>query len=508
MGRVKCKKISIADFAALGHKDPETLYFVNSDGNFDEQNMDDTGDIYLGDKLLTDQPVVPSPFNPADPMGNPQGVFFVEADGTSSVWTATLQGLTAYYVGLRLAVFNTVAGTTSTTLNVNGLGAVPICRYGTTELESAHPAKSLLTLTYATVAEGQYAWVMDSYTNTTYTVMNAYIKLGGTMTGSYGIKRKGLCAFQANGCIGSLFNGSGTGNKTAAQVDFALGLPLFHRASDSNVSNGIALSTQNFYVSYNGIDIRYSSNLTNEIGTGHSIYLEVDINAAAGTYRPTSRLLVTDAQLQQGKHYILVGWQTDTTSWQSCSLLAHNPVFYCDGSRLVPYDTWRSSALQTAIANLRAFTDRRESLSADINLKGSLVSVWQPLPFMQAELSATTLDIDLRATLLNTDNDGVSVEVWIETGHLEEEGGTNHWVADSCIASAEATLPNPKTTISREPAATVVLSASIDGPQQTSTGIRLCFLANGGAKVRQRTVGSLKPLATTLRIRAFNQAEP
>lgn len=55
--KVKCRKMTTAAFSALTNKRADTLYFVNATGDFDPQSMNETdGDIYLGDKLLTEKP--------------------------------------------------------------------------------------------------------------------------------------------------------------------------------------------------------------------------------------------------------------------------------------------------------------------------------------------------------------------------------------------------------------------------------------------------------------------
>lgn len=76
--KVRCRKMTTAAFAALANKRADTLYFVNATGDFDPQSMNETdGDIYLGDKLLTEKPsafpaYLPGPrvsIDPLDPFG-------------------------------------------------------------------------------------------------------------------------------------------------------------------------------------------------------------------------------------------------------------------------------------------------------------------------------------------------------------------------------------------------------------------------------------------------------
>lgn len=53
---VSCRQMATADFEALAYKNPCTIYFVNQTGVFTGQSLEEEGDIYLGEKLLTGQP--------------------------------------------------------------------------------------------------------------------------------------------------------------------------------------------------------------------------------------------------------------------------------------------------------------------------------------------------------------------------------------------------------------------------------------------------------------------
>ena len=355
MAYVKTVKTTRAIFASLLQNstvDPDTLYFVNEGNGWDEQSLDTEGDIYLGAKLLTQKPT--------NPMDNPSGVFFVTAGSqgnTADAWLAALAGLTGYYDGLKVVVCNSTgaASGTSLSLNLNSLGARSVYRYGTTAI-SAIPNGSCTLLTYVgTPASGK--WVMDSYVNSTYTLANVAFTFGGSVADVYGVKRYSLCAVTSGGKMSSFTTTHGTGAKSPVDLDFKIGQPLFYRDSDTEVSAGTTFSTASFFVSYSNFNMRYTGTntlLTSSIGKGHDIYLEVSVDPQAGTYRPTVRLLVTDAQLVQGKFYIHVGRQQSNTAsyWYRCNLLASNPLYYYDGTNLVPYDIWRANVLSADIASL------------------------------------------------------------------------------------------------------------------------------------------------------------
>lgn len=53
---VHCRQMAKGEFDHIASKDPCTIYFVNETGVFTGQSLDEEGDIYLGEKLLTAKP--------------------------------------------------------------------------------------------------------------------------------------------------------------------------------------------------------------------------------------------------------------------------------------------------------------------------------------------------------------------------------------------------------------------------------------------------------------------
>lgn len=52
MGLVKHEKLSKTEYSGLSEKDEDTLYAVNENGDFSESNMDDSAELYIGDKKI------------------------------------------------------------------------------------------------------------------------------------------------------------------------------------------------------------------------------------------------------------------------------------------------------------------------------------------------------------------------------------------------------------------------------------------------------------------------
>lgn len=369
MGYVKTVKTTRAQYASLlqsGTVDPDTLYYVNEGNGWDSQSLDTEGDIYLGAKPLTAKPT--------NPMDNTSGVFPVivgRQGNTSDAWAATLDGLTSYYEGLKVVVYNNTgaASATSLTLNLNSLGARRVYRYGTTAI-SAIPSAAVALLTYVgTSASGK--WVMDNYVNSTYDLAVNYMKLFGIRRSSVGVHAGSLFAFTVDGKVSS-FKTTATGSNVTTQW-FRLGLPVFH-SPDAMTANTTSSATLTIRISDADVDIRNSMCSYNyrrfHSGRQTDLYMAVEVDAANGRYRPIKLTntsndyqsgaaasyadhIVTDLELAQGQCYLYLGARYSSgTSFYIAMLAADNPLYYYDGNNLIPFDIWRGNALTSAIGTL------------------------------------------------------------------------------------------------------------------------------------------------------------
>jgi len=94
-------------------------------------------------------------------------VFYIEGpttDTTAGTWTGSCAGFTAYSNGLTVLYRPNVAGASTTTLNINGLGAKTCYYNGTSKLTTHYPVGSVILLTYHD--NGWHRADYDSNTNT------------------------------------------------------------------------------------------------------------------------------------------------------------------------------------------------------------------------------------------------------------------------------------------------------------------------------------------------------
>lgn len=96
-----------------------------------------------------------------------------DATAKTSTWTGSCDGITSYYDGLTIRYKIGVAGQTTTTLNINDLGAKQIYRFGTTTLTTHFPVGSIINLVYhADLNDG--CWMCNDYDANTNTQARTY----------------------------------------------------------------------------------------------------------------------------------------------------------------------------------------------------------------------------------------------------------------------------------------------------------------------------------------------
>lgn len=101
-----------------------------------------------------------------------------------SSWTGTSDCISTLYDGLRISYKIPVAGSTTTTLNINGLGAKTIYRFGTTKLTTHFAVNQIITLVYcADLNDG--CWVTNDYDANTDTKVRYYKTTGSSYNKDY-----------------------------------------------------------------------------------------------------------------------------------------------------------------------------------------------------------------------------------------------------------------------------------------------------------------------------------
>lgn len=109
------------------------------------------------------------------------GVFYVVGGGTTdttnkvATWTGSHDDISAYYDGLMIAYKIGTAASTTTTLNINDLGAVTVVRNANTAVSTVYPVDSIVFLVYTTDGDTAY-WKAHEYDANTRNTVGDYRK--------------------------------------------------------------------------------------------------------------------------------------------------------------------------------------------------------------------------------------------------------------------------------------------------------------------------------------------
>ena len=108
-----------------------------------------------------------------------EGSIFVEGSGTTdsstktSTWLGSSNKIIQYYDGLAIRYKIGVAGQTTTTLNINNLGAKSIYLFNTTKVTTQFPVNSIINLIYHTGLNNG-CWMCSDYDSNTNTYQRVY----------------------------------------------------------------------------------------------------------------------------------------------------------------------------------------------------------------------------------------------------------------------------------------------------------------------------------------------
>ena len=118
-----------------------------------------------------------------------QALFYIEGDSSSTTdttnkvatWIGSHNEITEYFDGLTILYKVVTAGSTTTTLNINGLGATTVVRNATTGISTACPVDGILLLTYTVDSSGTAYWKTADYDANTKNTAGTSNKAGTKM---------------------------------------------------------------------------------------------------------------------------------------------------------------------------------------------------------------------------------------------------------------------------------------------------------------------------------------
>lgn len=194
---------------------------------------------------------------PTDYAKKAEGVYFVDGtdNTTAGTWEGTNDRITEYYDGLTVNFKIGIAGASTTTLNINGLGAKTCYLRGTTKVTTHYAVGTMVLFTYNATTDAFYSSDYDANTSVTQTVRttsgNFPLLLRGTSPGTttttttttFGTK------MTANPSTGNISAYSFTENGTLLSSKYATRTQLSSLTTQvSSLSNSVIKTVSTQYI--------------------------------------------------------------------------------------------------------------------------------------------------------------------------------------------------------------------------------------------------------------------
>lgn len=273
----------------------------------------------------------------------PKGVHYIEGNttGTAGTWLGTQSEITEYYNGLTVVYRIGIAGASTTTLNINSLGAAIIYRrYVTisnnTKLTTHYPVGTVVTLTYK---DGYWLTTQDYDSTDDYNMRWINNVTAGTSITRYKIIMQG-----ADGRYYPLTIGDTTteDTKTVSTQEFLLnGYILQYNSNGTTYTVGQQFGSYYLWSQqYTGV-ATYNFNQLSGWVAGMPIYLKGTIQSN-GTFKldnttVRSWLTQTLPTTEDNFVYIKLGYMHNTTS--AYTLTIDHPIYEFKNGKLRLYET-------------------------------------------------------------------------------------------------------------------------------------------------------------------------
>ena len=267
-----------------------------------------------------------------------------DSTSTSTVYTVQVPGITELRDGVCFYLMNNkVTSAANFTVNVNNLGAKPV--YMTTAAATRAGTQMSVNCTWllvyneTRVADGCWDLVYTFNSNTTYTLnylfdgSNWYLQhILYRYQLMFQVDEKTVTPFNANA------NTTGTTKTIHTDYEFDPFGKIFYYTTTSTISANATVSASYCAFVRSAVDLRYTFNVStsvNPLSLDYSpVYLKININSTTGMATLNSNLPLTQTlpTTNDGIYYLYLGRSTNTK--YTCSLEAHHPIYYHNGTTL------------------------------------------------------------------------------------------------------------------------------------------------------------------------------
>ena len=297
----------------------------------------------------------------------------VDSTSTATAFTVQIPGVTEYFDGLTIYVFNNKIATASgITLNVNSLGAKKIYRANANAEVTTHWAVNtgyLLTYNAARNSNaGGWDWQTGYDSNSDSTCAGNIRNTYSTFAASGAIYDYMLCFQSSETQVipANVVDGSVATTKTLNTASFLPYGVIGWYNTTTTIASGSAIPASNFWLGYSLIDLRYSFNTGTTLTANKDVYIQCSPQTDGKLkFSGNSCITQTLPTTADGYVYILLGHTYDT---YRIALYYYHPIFIYANSKLRLWSgyadyaaTAGTASSATTATNIAAF-----SLTGDV----------------------------------------------------------------------------------------------------------------------------------------------
>lgn len=263
----------------------------------------------------------------------------VDSTSTATAFTAQVSGVTEYYDGLTVYIFNNKIATASgITLNINGLGAKKIYRANANSLLTSHWAVGTgYLLTYNSARDsnaGGWDW-QTGYDSNSDSVCAGNVRNTYSTYAANGAIYDYMLCFQSSETQvipANTVDGSTATSKTLNTASFLPYGVIGYYSTTTTLASGSAIPVGNFWFGYTLVDLRYSFNSGSTLIANKDVYIQCSVQSD-GKLKFSGNACIKQAlpTTADGYVYLLLGHAYDT---YRIALYAYHPIFEFKNSAL------------------------------------------------------------------------------------------------------------------------------------------------------------------------------
>ena len=274
---------------------------------------------------------------------------FIQGTGsTAGTWLGASDEISAYYTGLAILYKPSIAGASTTTLNINSLGAKKCFRNNADSLTTHYPAGSVILFVYdETLNSSAGGWrALADYDSTDVQSLRPYY--ARFYTGANPLYSYKICGEDSQGRIQPLTLTSGTGTSKTVNTVAIKPNRFYWYASTSTVAANTAIGHGYIYIARGSSGANYTFNST--INTYQEIYLKGTYNESTGLFTldnssatswyvqvPYGTSYTASSYFSSSYQYIFLGRSYSTANYMY--LYPDHQMYTFDGTNLKPYSS-------------------------------------------------------------------------------------------------------------------------------------------------------------------------